>query len=202
MGPKGCLVRKIVWSWCSACCRSAFCWRNAQRQTLSRLREGFPLSMRLTDWNTWQLVTFLYRRQHWHLCYSKEAKSKAKNISCISQTIECVKCTVGSLGERLSQCNLSYSVHIFSWSIPLLLNLYRYSVWKRGHIGPVRTVWQSEGCPPWACQNVPEQDTKPQIAPDELLGTLHGSQSPLVCECVWMVNEKHQPFSALNKGAI
>ena len=32
----------------------------------------------------------------------------------------------------------------------------------------------------------------PPIAPDELVGTLHGSQSPLVCECVceW-VNERH-----------
>ena len=43
----------------------------------------------------------------------------------------------------------------------------------------------------------------PQIAPDELVGTLHGSQSPLVCECVceW-VNERHKLYSALDKGAI
>ena len=57
-------------------------------------------------------------------------------------------------------------------------------------------VWQSEGCrfgsiPPWACRSLPEQDT------------LHGSQSPLVCECVceW-VNERHKLYSTLNKGAI
>ena len=40
---------------------------------------------------------------------------------------------------------------------------------------------------------------KPPIAPDELVGTLHGSQSPLVCE--W-VNEQPQLCSALDKGAI
>ena len=43
----------------------------------------------------------------------------------------------------------------------------------------------------------------PPIAPDELVGTLHGSQSPLVCECVceW-VNERPKLYSALDKGAI
>ena len=65
-------------------------------------------------------------------------------------------------------------------------------------------VWQSEGCRsilPWVCQSVPEQE--PSIAPDELVGTLHGSQSPLVCECVceW-VNEWLKLYSALDKGAI
>ena len=47
--------------------------------------------------------------------------------------------------------------------------------------------------PPWACRSVPEQDTYPPIAPDELVGTLNGSQSPLVCECVceW-VNERQK----------
>ena len=45
------------------------------------------------------------------------------------------------------------------------------------------------------------------IAPDELVGTLHGSQLPLACECVceyaceW-VNERHKLYSALDKGAI
>ena len=34
---------------------------------------------------------------------------------------------------------------------------------------------------------------------DELVGTLHGSQSPLVCE--W-VNERHKLYSTLDKGAI
>ena len=38
--------------------------------------------------------------------------------------------------------------------------------------------------PPWACRSVPEQDAQPPIAPDELVSTLHGSHSPLVCECV------------------
>ena len=42
-----------------------------------------------------------------------------------------------------------------------------------------------------------------KIAPDELVGTLHGSQSPLVCECVCeRVNERHKLYSALDKGAI
>ena len=37
----------------------------------------------------------------------------------------------------------------------------------------------------------------------QLVGTLHGSQSPLVCErvCEW-VNERHKLYSALDKGAI
>ena len=45
--------------------------------------------------------------------------------------------------------------------------------------------------PPWACRSV------------ELVGTLHGSQSPLGCECVceW-VNDRHKLYSALEKGAI
>ena len=43
----------------------------------------------------------------------------------------------------------------------------------------------------------------PSIAPDELVGTLHGSQSPLVCECVCeRVNERNKLYSALDKGAI
>ena len=50
-------------------------------------------------------------------------------------------------------------------------------------------VWQLEGC--WF---------NPSIAPHELVGTLHGSQSPLVCECVceW-VNERHKLIKALYK---
>ena len=35
--------------------------------------------------------------------------------------------------------------------------------------------------PPMACRSVLVQDTWPPIAPDMLVGTLHGSQSPLVC---------------------
>ena len=36
--------------------------------------------------------------------------------------------------------------------------------------------------PPRAFRSVLEQDTQPSIAPDELVGTLHGShQSPCVC---------------------
>ena len=40
---------------------------------------------------------------------------------------------------------------------------------------------------PWACQSVHEQDTQPVIDPDKLVGALHGSQLPLVCEwmCEW-----------------
>ena len=49
--------------------------------------------------------------------------------------------------------------------------------------------------PPWACRRVLEQDTLLPIAPDELVGTLHSSQ------CEW-VNEKHQLYSTLDKGAI
>jgi hypothetical protein len=50
VGPKPWRVRKMAWSWCSECSESAFCCAKAQRQTFSRLLEGFPLSMRLMDW--------------------------------------------------------------------------------------------------------------------------------------------------------
>lgn len=50
VGPKPWRVRKIAWSWCSAWSRSLFCCTKAQRHTFSRLREGFPRSMRLIDW--------------------------------------------------------------------------------------------------------------------------------------------------------
>ena len=57
--------------------------------------------------------------------------------------------------------------------------------------------------PPWVCRSVLEQDTQPPIAPDELVGTLHGSQSLLVCECVWeWVNERHKLYSTFDKGTI
>lgn len=52
VGPKPWRVRKMAWSWCSAWSGSPFCCTNAQRQTFSRLRDGFPLSMRLMDWQT------------------------------------------------------------------------------------------------------------------------------------------------------
>ena len=66
-------------------------------------------------------------------------------------------------------------------------------------------VWQSEGCrfEPHPGHVEVSLSKTPMIAPDELVGTLHGSQSPLVCECVckW-VNERHKLYSALDKGAI
>lgn len=48
-GPKSCRVRKTTWSWCSAWPGSWRCWECAQRHTCSRLREGFPRSIRLRD---------------------------------------------------------------------------------------------------------------------------------------------------------
>lgn len=48
-GPKSCRVRKTTWSWCSAWLGSWRCWECAQRHTCSRLREGFPRSIRLRD---------------------------------------------------------------------------------------------------------------------------------------------------------
>lgn len=49
-------------------------------------------------------------------------------------------------------------------------------------------VWQLTGCrfkpPLWVCQSVPEQDTSPPIAFEELVGVLNGSQAQLVCEWV------------------
>ncbi len=33
-GPKSCLVRKMAWSWCSACSGSSLCWVFAQRHLL------------------------------------------------------------------------------------------------------------------------------------------------------------------------
>lgn len=48
-GPKSCRVRKMTWSWCSAWPGSWRCCEYAQRHTCSRLREGFPCSIRLRD---------------------------------------------------------------------------------------------------------------------------------------------------------
>ena len=61
---------------------------------------------------------------------------------------------------------------------------------------PIRSL---PGCVEVSLSKTPN----PQIASDELVGTLHGSQSPLVCECVYeRVNERHKLYSALDKGAI
>ena len=64
-------------------------------------------------------------------------------------------------------------------------------------------VWQSEGLPvrshPGRVEVSLSKTPNPQIAPDVLVGTLHGNQSVLVCE--W-VNKKHQLYSTLDKGAI
>lgn len=49
-GPKSCLVKKMAWSWCSEWLGSDFCCWYAQRQTFSKLLDGFPLSIKLTDW--------------------------------------------------------------------------------------------------------------------------------------------------------
>jgi hypothetical protein len=49
-GPKSCLVRKMAWSWYSAWSGSRRCCVLAQRHTCSRLRDGFPRSIRLMDW--------------------------------------------------------------------------------------------------------------------------------------------------------
>ena len=57
----------------------------------------------------------------------------------------------------------------------------------------VRAVlWQSEGCRFDPHPGRVEVSLSKTPNPDELVGTLHGSQSPLVCECVceW-VNERH-----------
>lgn len=51
-GPKSCLVKKMAWSWCSEWLGSDFCCWYAQRQTFSRLLEGFPLSIKLMDWKS------------------------------------------------------------------------------------------------------------------------------------------------------
>lgn len=50
VGPKPWRVRKMAWSWCSECSGSSFCCTKAQRHTFSKLRDGFPRSMRLMDW--------------------------------------------------------------------------------------------------------------------------------------------------------
>lgn len=61
-------------------------------------------------------------------------------------------------------------------------------------------VQQLEGC--WFDSTLgvsPSKTSNPQIAPGELIGTLHGSQSPLVCECVYKrVNDRHRLYSALD----
>ena len=67
-------------------------------------------------------------------------------------------------------------------------------------------VWQSEGCrfdPTLGVSKCPWARQVTLIAPDELVGTLHGSQSLLVCECVceW-VNESDKLYRPLDKGAI
>lgn len=49
-GPKSCLVRNTAWSWYSKWSGSERCWEWAQRHTCSRLRDGFPCSIRLIDW--------------------------------------------------------------------------------------------------------------------------------------------------------
>lgn len=49
-GPKSCLVRKMAWSWYSACSGSRRCCVLAHRHTCSRLRDGLPRSIRLMDW--------------------------------------------------------------------------------------------------------------------------------------------------------
>ena len=67
-------------------------------------------------------------------------------------------------------------------------------------------VRQSEGLPvrshPGRVEVSLSKTPNPPIAPDELVDTLHGSQSPLVCVsvCEW-VNERHKLYSAC-KGAI
>lgn len=48
-GPKSCLVRKMAWSWYSACSGSRRCCVLAHRHTCSRLRDGLPRSIRLID---------------------------------------------------------------------------------------------------------------------------------------------------------
>lgn len=48
-GPKSCLVRKMAWSWYSAWSGSRRCCVLAHRHTCSRLRDGLPRSIRLTD---------------------------------------------------------------------------------------------------------------------------------------------------------
>ena len=67
-------------------------------------------------------------------------------------------------------------------------------------------VWQSEGCrfDPTLGVSVSLSKTHnpTSIAPDEQVGTLHGSQLLLVGELVNWVNERHKLYSALDKGAI
>lgn len=58
VGPKPWRVRNIAWSWCSAWSGSLFCCTKAQRHTFSRLREGFPRSMRLIDWKRRRRATY------------------------------------------------------------------------------------------------------------------------------------------------
>ena len=58
-------------------------------------------------------------------------------------------------------------------------------------------VWQSEGCRfdphPGRVEVSLSKTPNPQLAPDELVGNLHGSQSPLVWQCVCeRVNERHK----------
>ena len=67
----------------------------------------------------------------------------------------------------------------------------------------VNAIWSLYGSGGKSCRlavrGLPVRSHLRRVEAGELVGTLHGSQSPLVCE--W-VNERHKLYSALDKGAI
>ena len=66
-----------------------------------------------------------------------------------------------------------------------------------------KSISEVRGLPVWSRPGRVEVSLSKTPNPDELVGTFRGSQPLLVCQCVCeRVNEKHQLYSALDKGAI
>lgn len=64
-GPKSCLVRKMAWSWYSACSGSRRCCVLAHRHTCSKLRDGLPRSIRLIDCRRTKIGENITPRELW-----------------------------------------------------------------------------------------------------------------------------------------